>query len=81
LMEEVKKAFKPEFLNRVDDTIVFQSLTREDLRKIVEFELEEVKNRLKEQAVGIELSAAAKEFLIDKGFDPLYGARPLKRRR
>jgi len=79
LMEEVKKAFKPEFLNRVDDTIVFQSLTREDLRKIVEFELEEVKNRLKEQAVGIELSAAAKEFLIDKGFDPLYGARPLKR--
>ncbi len=79
LMDEMKKAFKPEFLNRVDDIIVFQPLTRQDLHKIVEIELAEVQSRLKEQEVGIELSPAAKEFLIDKGFDPIYGARPLKR--
>ena len=79
LLEEVKKAFKPEFLNRVDDTIVFHPLVREDLTKIVEIELADVQNRLKEQGVSIELSAGAKEFLIEKGFDPVYGARPLKR--
>jgi len=79
LLEEVKKAFKPEFLNRVDDTIVFRPLSREDLQKIVEIEVAEVKGRLKEQGVTIDLSPAAKEFLIEKGFDPVYGARPLKR--
>ncbi len=79
LLEEVKKAFKPEFLNRVDDIIVFRPLSREDLQKIVEYELTEVQNRLKEQGVRLELTPAAKEFLIEKGFDPVYGARPLKR--
>jgi ATP-dependent Clp protease ATP-binding subunit ClpC len=79
LLEEVKKAFKPEFLNRVDDIIVFRPLSREDLQKIVEFELAEVQGRLKELGVRIELTPAAKEFLIEKGFDPVYGARPIKR--
>ncbi|MBI3333497.1 MAG: AAA family ATPase, partial [Candidatus Omnitrophica bacterium] len=79
LMDEVKRAFKPEFLNRVDDIIVFRPLTREDLHKIVEIEMAEVISRVQEQGVTIEMSTAAKEFLIDKGFDPIFGARPLKR--
>lgn len=80
LLEEVKKAFKPEFLNRVDDIIVFRSLTKEDLHKIVDIEIREVKERLKEQhGITIELSPEAVEFLIEKGFDIIYGARPLKR--
>ena len=79
LLEEVRRVFKPEFLNRVDDTIVFRPLTLEDLHKIVEIEVAEVRTRLQEQGIAIELSAEAKEFLIQKGFDPTYGARPLKR--
>ncbi len=79
LLTEVKKTFKPEFLNRVDDVIVFRSLTREDLQKIVEIEVKEVQERLKEQNIDLELDIKAKEFLIDKGFDKVFGARPLKR--
>ncbi len=79
LLEEVKKVFKPEFLNRVDDIIVFRSLTKEDLHRIVELEISEVKARLKEQNVDIELAKGAKDFLIEKGFDKIFGARPLKR--
>ncbi len=79
LMEEVKKAFKPEFLNRVDDVIVFRPLTREDLQKIVDIEMTEVFARVKEQGVTLELTPPAREFLIEKGFDLAYGARPLKR--
>ncbi|MBI3312054.1 MAG: ATP-dependent Clp protease ATP-binding subunit [Candidatus Omnitrophica bacterium] len=79
LLDEMKKAFKPEFLNRVDDIIVFRPLNREDLYKIVEIEMADVQQRLKEQGITIELSQPAKDFLIEKGFDPVYGARPLKR--
>jgi len=79
LLEEVKRTFKPEFLNRIDDIIVFRPLTRQDLQQIVEYEIEDVKHRLKERQVEIELTAEAKEFLIEKGFDQVYGARPLKR--
>jgi len=79
LLEHVKKTFKPEFLNRIDDIIVFHSLTKEHLRKIVEIELKEVSGRLKEQEIIIELDSKAKDLLIEKGFDPVFGARPLKR--
>lgn len=79
LMEEVKKTFKPEFLNRVDDIIVFKSLNKEHLLEIVEIEVNEVKKRVEEQGLSLELSPQAKEFLISKGFDPVFGARPLKR--
>ena len=79
LLDQVKNTFKPEFLNRIDDIIVFRPLNREDLGKIVEIELSEVKGRLKEQNIVIELTVGAKEFLIEKGFDPVFGARPLKR--
>lgn len=79
LLEEVKRTFKPEFLNRIDDIIVFRPLVKEDLNKIVDIELGFVIERLKEQKIGLELTQAAKDFLIEKGFDPVFGARPLKR--
>ncbi|MDD4954419.1 MAG: ATP-dependent Clp protease ATP-binding subunit [Candidatus Omnitrophica bacterium] len=79
LMDEVKKAFKPEFLNRLDEIIVFRPLGKEDLVKIVDIEIAYVNTRLKEQGVEVVLSDDAKDFFVDKGFDPVFGARPLKR--
>jgi len=79
LNDEIEKTFKPEFLNRIDDVIVFHALNRADLGKIVDIEVNEVKERLKEQDINIELTKDAKEFLIEKGFDVAFGARPLKR--
>jgi len=80
LLDEVKKTFKPEFINRVDDIIVFRPLTKQDLHKIVDIEVNDVKERLREQHdISIELGKEATEFLIEKGFDPVYGARPIKR--
>ncbi|MBF0619642.1 MAG: ATP-dependent Clp protease ATP-binding subunit [Candidatus Omnitrophica bacterium] len=79
LLSEIKRVFKPEFLNRIDDTIVFRSLTREDLSKIIELEIKEVCSRLKDKNIPLEITPAAFDFLIEKGFDPVYGARPLKR--
>ena len=79
LLDEVKRVFKPEFLNRIDEVVVFHPLTRENLTKIVDMELRNITDRLREQGVTIELDASAKEFLLEKGFDPIYGARPLRR--
>ncbi len=79
LLEEVKRVFKPEFLNRLDDTIVFHPLNREDLQGIIDIEVGYVKSRLSEKNIDIEITKEAKEFLIEKGFDKVYGARPLKR--
>ncbi|MDP3142378.1 MAG: ATP-dependent Clp protease ATP-binding subunit [Candidatus Omnitrophota bacterium] len=79
LLDEVKRTFKPEFLNRIDDIIVFRSLNKEDLYKIIEIEISEVNKRLKEQNISLELTQEAKDFLIEKGFDQVFGARPLKR--
>ena len=79
LLEEVKRTFKPEFLNRIDDIIVFRPLIKDDLRKIIDIEIGSVAERLKEQGMTIEVSAEAKDLLIEKGFDPVFGARPLKR--
>ena len=79
LLEEAKKAFKPEFINRLDDIIVFHQLTRLDLMKIVDLEVEKVFYRVKAKEVHIELETTAKEFLIEKGYDPTYGARPMRR--
>jgi len=79
LQKEVEHHFRPEFLNRVDDTIVFKALTREDLVTIVEYELKKVFKRLTEHGFKLELSEQAKEFLIDKGYNPEFGARPLRR--
>ncbi len=79
LMSEVKKAFKPEFINRIDEIIVFRPLSREDLEKIVHIEIDGVLRRVQEHGIELELDKSALDFLIDKGFDPVYGARPLKR--
>ena len=79
LLEEVKKTFKPEFLNRVDDIIVFKSLSKEHLQNIVRLEIMHVLNRLKDKNIEFELTDEALSLLIEKGFDPVYGARPLKR--
>ena len=79
LLEEVKKTFKPEFINRVDDIIVFQKLSREELIKIIELEVQGLQKRLHERGIEILLDQKAKDFLITKGFDQMYGARPLKR--
>jgi ATP-dependent Clp protease ATP-binding subunit ClpC len=79
LLEEAKKAFKPEFINRLDDIIVFHQLTKNDLMKIVDLEVEKVLARVKAKEVHIELESTAKEFLIEKGYDPTYGARPMRR--
>jgi len=79
LQKEVERHFRPEFLNRVDDTIVFQALTRENLQTIVDYELAKVFKRLIEHGLKLDMSERAKEFLIDKGFNPEFGARPLRR--
>jgi len=79
LQKEVERHFRPEFLNRVDDTIVFRPLSRENLQIIVEYELAKVFKRLTEHGLKLELTDQAKEFLIDKGFNPEFGARPLRR--
>jgi ATP-dependent Clp protease ATP-binding subunit ClpC len=79
LMEEIEKHFRPEFLNRLDDMIVFRALTKEDLRTIVTYEFEMVRARALEKSVDLRLSPAAAEYLIEKGYSPDFGARPLRR--
>ncbi len=79
LLGEVKKVFKPEFINRIDEIIVFRPLNRQDLEKIVHIEIEGVLKRVSEHGLDLQLDKSALDFLIDKGFDPVYGARPLKR--
>jgi ATP-dependent Clp protease ATP-binding subunit ClpC len=77
--EAVKKVFSPEFLNRIDDFVIFHQLERESILKIVDISIEKLLSRLKLQNIHIEVSKSAKEFLADKGFDQNYGARPLRR--
>jgi len=79
LNKEVERHFRPEFLNRLDDTIVFHPLTKDDLTHIVELELNKVFKRLTEHGVTLELTDGAKDFLIEKGYNSEYGARPLRR--
>ena len=78
-MEALHGQFKPEFLNRVDDIIVFRPLGKEQLVKIIELRLEDLRRLLAERKISIELTDAAKELLFTEGFDPNFGARPLKR--
>jgi ATP-dependent Clp protease ATP-binding subunit ClpB len=79
LLEELRKQFRPEFLNRVDDIIVFNSLTRENLRQIVDIQLQNVGKLLKDRKIKLEVTDAAKDLLIADGYDSQYGARPMKR--
>ncbi len=79
IMDEAKKVFKPEFLNRLDDAIVFRSLTKPDLLEILDLEVSKVLTRLKGRHLELTLEAAARDFLVEKGYDPTYGARPMRR--
>ncbi|MBU0676780.1 MAG: hypothetical protein KJ626_01580 [Verrucomicrobia bacterium] len=79
MLELLRAHFRPEFLNRIDETIIFHSLSREDLRAIVDIQLERLAGHLKEHEIHIELTEAARELLIRDGYDSAYGARPLKR--
>ncbi|MEY2482560.1 MAG: ATP-dependent Clp protease ATP-binding subunit ClpC [Verrucomicrobiota bacterium] len=79
ILEETKRVFKPEFLNRLDEIIVFHTLSKPDLLKIVDLEVDKVKRRLKLKEIEIVLDEPAHEFVINKGYDPTYGARPMRR--
>jgi len=79
IMDEAKKMFRPEFLNRVDDAIVFRALTKPDLIQILNLEVGKVLERLKRKNLQLQLDEKAKDFLVEKGYDPQYGARPMRR--
>jgi ATP-dependent Clp protease ATP-binding subunit ClpC len=79
ILNESKRVFKPEFLNRLDDMIVFHQLERNDLVKIVDLEVAKVIERVRGKDIKVQLDRSAVEFLIDKGSDPTYGARPMRR--
>ena len=79
VMEQLRRAFRPEFLNRVDATVVFRSLTRNEIRDIVELELDKVRERLLEHAMTLEITDEGRSWLADHGYDPEFGARPLRR--
>ena len=79
ILDETKRVFKPEFLNRLNDLVIFKSLAREDMHEIVDLELRNVARRLKERELEFDFSKECKDFLIDKGYDEKYGARPLRR--
>ncbi len=79
ILDEAKRIFKPEFLNRLDDVIVFRSLTKPDLLEILDLEVAKVIERLKGKQIELALDQSAKDFLVEKGYDPTYGARPMRR--
>jgi ATP-dependent Clp protease ATP-binding subunit ClpC len=79
ILDEAKKVFRPEFLNRLDDVIVFRALGKPDLIQILDLEVAKVLERLKHKNIKLELDGKAKDFLTEKGYDPLYGARPMRR--
>jgi ATP-dependent Clp protease ATP-binding subunit ClpC len=79
IMEEVKRLFNPEFLNRVDELVVFHNLAKEHMGQIIDIVVKEMLGKVSDRQIEIELTQDAKDFIIEKGFDPVYGARPLKR--
>jgi len=79
VLAELKKEFKPEFLNRIDDIIVFHKLEQEDIRKIIDLMINKVKELMKKQGIEIEVTDSAKDLVAKQGFDQNYGARPLRR--
>jgi ATP-dependent Clp protease ATP-binding subunit ClpC len=79
IQKALKSAFAPEFLNRIDDVVLFQSLKREHIHKIIDIELDELSKRIKDLGYGFNVSDEAKDYIVNKGYDEKYGARPLKR--
>jgi ATP-dependent Clp protease ATP-binding subunit ClpB len=79
VMEELNRQFRPEFLNRIDEVILFSALTREHLREVVDIQLKILMKRLAERNIHVEITPEAKTKLAEEGYDPMFGARPLKR--
>jgi ATP-dependent Clp protease ATP-binding subunit ClpB len=79
VMDALRAHFRPEFINRVDDIIIFHALTREQMRTIIDIQLRGLVKRLEDRKIHVELSDRAKDVIIEEGYDPTYGARPLKR--
>ena len=79
MLDALREHFRPEFLNRIDEIIVFHALTREEMRHIIDIQLRGLMKRLEDRKIHVELTARAKDILIAEGYDPVYGARPLKR--
>ena len=79
VMDEVKRFFRPEFLNRIDATVVFHQLDETEILAIVDLMMDQVKKELDEKKIGLEMTEEAKKHLAEKGFDPVFGARPLRR--
>ena len=79
VLDEVKRFFRPEFLNRIDGQVVFHSLNREHMHQIIPIEMKDVASNLLEKGINLEISDEAKEWLVEKGYDPIFGARPLRR--
>ena len=78
-MEALREHFRPEFINRVDEIIIFHALSREEMRSIIDIQLRGLTKRLEDRKIRVELTDRAKDLLIAEGYDPTYGARPLKR--
>jgi ATP-dependent Clp protease ATP-binding subunit ClpB len=79
LMEALRRTFRPEFLNRIDEIVLFHSLKREQIEQIVDFQLRDLRRRLAERKITIDLTEEARKTLAERGWDPVFGARPLKR--
>jgi ATP-dependent Clp protease ATP-binding subunit ClpB len=79
VLQVLRDHFKPEFLNRVDDIVVFKQLSREQIARIIDVQLEKLRKTLDERGIGLELDDSARDLLVQEGYDPVYGARPLKR--
>ncbi|MEO0248508.1 MAG: AAA family ATPase, partial [candidate division WOR-3 bacterium] len=79
VLDEVSKSFKPEFLNRIDEVVVFRPLRKEEIRSIVDLMVRKLNSRLEEQGLSVELSDEARDWLADRGYEPSHGARPLRR--
>jgi ATP-dependent Clp protease ATP-binding subunit ClpB len=79
LMELLKQSFRPEFLNRIDETVIFNRLGKNEIGKIVDIQFRRLASRLAERKIALRLTQAAGDFLAERGYDPLFGARPLKR--
>jgi ATP-dependent Clp protease ATP-binding subunit ClpB len=77
--DALRAQFRPEFLNRIDEIVFFESLTKADIRKVIDIQLRSLLKRLDERKIALEMSNSAKDLLVEEGYDPVYGARPLKR--
>lgn len=79
IMDAVKKTFRPEFINRIDETVIFRSLNKKEMLQIVDLMIDEVRSRLKDKYIDLDVSPEAREYILEKGYDPRFGARPIRR--